>query len=481
MARPNQPSSDAADAAALARLGYAQALARRLGGYSSFAVGFSVISVLTGVTSTYGTGLASGGPRGLCLGWGVVAVGTLLVAVPMAELASAFPTAGALYHWSALLGGVGWGWATAMLNLVGQVAVLAAIDLACAQAIQQVLGWPDMAAYGIFAAILLLHAAINAASLSLVARLNDLSATVHVLGVAGLASLLFFRGRAHGAGYLLEGPSKGPPGGVALGFLRSLVVGVWTFTGFDAAAHLSEETHDPQRRAPVGLVTSVAVSAFAGFLLVVTLTLAIRDASAAEGAPDAALRVLRGALGEEAGRMGMVMAIVAMWFAGLSSLTSASRMLFAFARDGGLPKAEWLRGVDERTRTPAPSIVACSVAALGLVTLTAWVSLDAFLAVAALATVSLYASYALPIALGALARLRRRWTQTCPWDLGRASVPLACAAAGWALVVFVVCALADSMTIILFAALLLVLAFLWGRVVRHRFTGPPVDLSHFQR
>jgi amino acid transporter len=469
------------DAAELARFGYAQALARRLGGYSSFAVGFSVISVLTGVTSTFGTGLASGGPRGLCLGWAIVAVGTMLVAVPMAELASAFPTAGALYHWSALLGGKRWGWVTAMLNLIGQVAVLAAIDLACAQAIQQVLGWPDATAYGVFVAIVLLHAILNAASLSLVAWLNDLSATVHILGVAALASLLFFHGRSHGAGYVLDGPSRVPPGGMAVGFVRSLVVGVWTFTGFDAAAHLSEETHDPQRRAPVGVVSSVAVSAVAGLVLIVSLTLSIRDAPAAEGAPDAALRVLRGALGPEAGRLGMALAIIAMWFAGLSSLTSASRMLFAFARDGGLPKAEWLRRVDERTRTPAPSIAACSLFALSLVALTATVSLDAFLAVAALATVSLYASYALPIALGASARLRRRWTEAGPWDLGRASVPLACAAVGWAIVVFVVCALADWLTIVLFVALLLVLAVLWERVVRHRFTGPPVDLSHFQR
>src|ERR1700679_1223792 len=99
------------DARELARFGYAQELLRGLGGFSTFAIGFSVISVLTGITSTFGDALASGGPAGLGLGWPLGSAGTLLVAVAMAELASAFPTAGALYHWSALLGGPAWGWA----------------------------------------------------------------------------------------------------------------------------------------------------------------------------------------------------------------------------------------------------------------------------------------------------------------------------------------------------------------------------------
>jgi amino acid transporter len=86
------------DARELARFGYAQELKRRFGPFSRFAIGFSVISVLTGVTSTFSYALESGGPAGLGLGWPLVSAGTILVALAMAELASAFPTAGALYH-----------------------------------------------------------------------------------------------------------------------------------------------------------------------------------------------------------------------------------------------------------------------------------------------------------------------------------------------------------------------------------------------
>jgi amino acid transporter len=245
------------DAKALARFGYAQQLRRRLGAFSSFAIGFSVISVLTGVTSTFGEALGAGGPGGLGLGWPLVSAGTMGVALAMAELASAFPTAGALYHWSALLGGPGWGWATAMLNLAGQVAITAAIDLACAQALGQLLGVGGAGTLGLFGAVVLVHAALNAGSVRAVAWLNDASAVVHVAGVVVLSALLL-GARHHGVAFLASGiPS-------ASGFVRALVLGVWTFTGFDAAAHVSEETHDPARRAPAGIVTAVGTSAVAG-------------------------------------------------------------------------------------------------------------------------------------------------------------------------------------------------------------------------
>jgi amino acid transporter len=469
------------DARELARLGYAQELLRRLGGFSSFAIGFSVISVLTGITSTFGDALGAGGPAGLGLGWPIVAGGTVLVAVAMAELASAFPTAGALYHWSALLGGPAWGWATAMLNLVGQIAIVAAIDLACAQALAQMLGLPGRTAYALFALVLALHGALNALSVRLVAWLNDASATVHVVGVIVLATLLLTH-RAHGPAWLAEtGHTTRADGAYGLGFVQSLVLGVWTFTGFDAAAHVSEETHDPARRAPFGIVSSVAVSAVAGFALVAALVLAIRDLHSAAEAPDAALVVLRGALGDGVGRIALGLAVIAMWFAGLSSVTSASRMLFAFARDEGLPLAGLLRRVSPATRTPLFAIAACVVAPGALVALTAPFSETVFLAVAALATVALYASYAVPIALGAVARRAKRWTRMGPWHFGAAGVPIACAAVSWTVFVFAVCTLANAMAMGMFAAVLASLAALWGVWVRPRFRGPKVDLSHFER
>jgi amino acid transporter len=469
------------DSRQLARLGYPQELLRRLGGFSSFAIGFSVISVVTGIASTFGDALAAGGPAGPGLGWPLVACGTLVVALAMAELASAFPTAGALYHWACLLGGSSWGWATAMLNLVGQVAIVAAIDLACAEALAGLIRRPD-AAYVLFATVLSAHAVLNIASVRLVAWLNDASATVHIVGVVLLSVALLAAGRVHPLSYLAR--TEAAPGtgsSYAVGFMRSLVLGVWTFTGFDAAAHVSEETHDPQRRAPTGIVSSVAVSAVAGFALVVALTLSVRDLPSTAGAPDAALVVLSGALGGGTARAAMILVATAMWFAGLASLTSASRMLFAFARDRGVPWASSLRRVHRITRTPVNATCACAVAACVLVGITACLAASVFLAVAALATAALYASYALPIALGAIARGRGRWTKVGPWNLGGGGVALAWAAVLWTAFVELVCALANRLAMEMFAGALLGLLVLWVAWVRPRFRGPPVTLAHFEQ
>src|SRR5579875_1393199 len=115
------------DARDLARLGYAQELIRGFGGFSNFAISFSIISILTGAVTLFDYGLTMGGPREMTLGWPLATAGTLLVALSMAELCSALPTSGGMYHWSAELGGPLWAWFTAWLNIVGLVAAIAGI------------------------------------------------------------------------------------------------------------------------------------------------------------------------------------------------------------------------------------------------------------------------------------------------------------------------------------------------------------------
>jgi amino acid transporter len=474
---------DEADAQSLSRLGYAQELLRAMGGFSSFALSFSIISVLTGVVTTYDVAIRNGGPAALGLGWPLVSAGTLLVALAMAELASAFPTAGALYHWAALLGGPGWGWFTAMMNLVGQFAIVAAIDLGCAQQATATLRLPEAVVMPIFTGIVLSHGALNLVSVRLVAWLNDLSATFHVIGVLVLCALLFALGKAHPAGFAFEtGFTTRPDGRYALGFIASLLLGMWTFTGFDASAHVSEETHDPARRAPMGIVSSVLVSAVAGYVLVLAITLAIVDVPATAGASFPALFVLRGAIGEDWGSVAMGLAIAAMWFCGLSAVTSASRTLYAFARDGGLPFAAAIRGVSHRFKTPHVALaIACAVPlALGLAS--AKLSADQFLAVASLATTALYVSYGLPIALGAVARHRGRWKRMGPWRYGRAGLAIAWAAVAWSLFVLAAFALpAGGAYARLLVGIVAALGVVYAAFVRGRFAGPQIHLAELEK
>jgi amino acid transporter len=454
-----------------------------MGGFSSFALSFSVISILTGVTTTYGVAIGAGGPAALGLGWPLVSAGTLVVGLAMAELASAFPTAGALYHWSALLGGVGWGWFTAMMNLVGQCAIVAAVDLGCAHTLAATLRLAPAWDLPLLAAILASHGLLNARSVRIVAWLNDLSVTVHIVGVLVFVGLLLALGSAHPIGFLAQtGFTTRADGRYELGFLNALLLGMWTFTGFDASAHVSEETHDPARRAPWGIVSAVLVSAVAGYAFVLALTLAIPDLAKTASDENPPIFVVRHVLGERGGNLAMGLAIIAMWFCGLSSVTSASRTLFAFARDGGVPLAVVLRRVSAHHKTPEMAIAASVAAPLALVLFTRLLSEAVFVATASLATTGLYVSYATPIALGALARHRRRWTRRGPWTLGRLGLPLAWLAVAWTAFVLVVCALPPNVLAgAMLAGVVVGLLTLYFAVVRGRFSGPRISLEEIER
>jgi amino acid transporter len=473
------PSAGDADAVALSRLGYAQELVRAMGGFSSFALSFSIISVLTGVVTTYDVAITGGGPAALGLGWPLVCGGTLLVALAMSELASAFPTAGAMYHWASLLGGPSWGWLTAMMNLIGQVAIVAAIDLGCAQQTVAMLNLKVGTTWAIFAAVVLSHGLFNLVSVRLVAWLNDLSATVHLVGVAVLVGLLVVIGRAHPWSYVFStGFTTRDDGSYPLGFIGSLLLGMWTFTGFDASAHVSEETHDPGRRAPWGILSSVVVSAIAGYALVIALTLAIRDLPATAADPHPALFILQRALGEGWGRLALGLAVAAMWFCGLSAVTSLSRATYAFARDGGLPGSATLRAVSPRFQTPHVAIALAVVLPLGVGLSSALLSDDQFLAVASLATTALYVSYATPVLLGALARHRGTWRTFGPWRLGRAGPAVAWGAVAWSAFVLATAAVPHhGVYLALVSVLGLVLAASYALFARGRFKGPRVGLS----
>src|SRR5438876_7102227 len=185
------------DARDLARLGYSQQLFREMGGFSNFAISFSIISIITGAVLLYGYGLKFAGPIVNTLGWPLVSVLTLCVAASMAELASAYPTAGGLYFWAFRLGGRTWAWVTAWLNMIGQVTITAGIDVAAATyligAATRIAGVPadvPVAVFGtatswsfqlvVMVLIMIPQVVINIAGIRLTARLNDLSVWWHV-------------------------------------------------------------------------------------------------------------------------------------------------------------------------------------------------------------------------------------------------------------------------------------------------------------
>ena len=335
----------------LETLGYKQELLRDMGAFQNFALSFSIISILTGAVTLYGAGLTAGGPRVMLLGWPLVAGFTIVVGLSLAELASAFPTAGALYHWSSILGGPGAGWATAWLNVLGQFAITAAIDFGLAVFLAPLVGLEGRAAeLTLYALLLLSHAVLNHVGVKVVAALNTVSAWYHVIGVIVLVGAVMLFAKKQPLSFLLE---EAPPVRDALlpGFLVGLLQAAWTFTGYDASAHASEETKDAARNAPRGILMAIIASAIAGYAMLIVITLAIGDLPATLAAKNPFIFVLEGALGP-LGTALVWVAVGAMWFCGLASITSNSRMLYAFARDGGLPFSKYLARVSPRWQTP---------------------------------------------------------------------------------------------------------------------------------
>lgn len=462
------------DAQELSRLGYAQELFRTMGGFSNFAISFSIISILTGAVTLYGHGLKMGGPAQMALGWPLVTFFTLAVVCSMAELASALPTSGAMYHWSSRIGGKGWGWFTAWFNIIGQIAAVAGIDYGCAFFVTPLLSLESTTTnlLIVYGAILLSHAMINHFGIRLVSWLNDLSVTVHIIGVIVIVGALFFFAPKQPASFffarLTSNESNWP---YWWAFVIGLLQAMWTFTGYDASASVSEETVDPRRSAPWGMVMAVAVSGIVGYLLLIALTLAIRDIPAVLAARDASgnerpavIAILIAALGERAGSLFSALAAMAMWFCGLSAVTWSSRVIWAFARDDGLPASNTWRRVSARHMTPAPAIWLCTIAAFLVA-----VYSGAYAVVASISTIGLYISYILPVWLHWRAGSK---AERGPWHLGRFSRTVNLVAIVWVIFLSAILCLADGRTWRSIAGVTILLALWYGLRERTRFKGP---------
>ncbi|MGB2713606.1 MAG: amino acid permease [Vicinamibacterales bacterium] len=464
------------DARELRALGYAQELFRSIGGFSNFALSFSIISILTGAVTLYQYGLMMGGPAQMAVGWPLVAVFTMAVALSLAELASAVPTAGAMYHWASRLGGKTWGWFTAWFNIAGQLAAIAGIDYGAALFVTPLLGLAPASILPVYACILLSHALINHFGIRLVARLNDLSVTVHIVGVALIiGALVLFAPKQPVEFFFARITSNTEGWPYWWAFVVGLLQAQWTFTGYDASASVSEETLDPRRAVPWGIVMAVAVSAVVGYLLLAALTLAITDLPLVLGATDAngnhipaVIAILNQALGSRAGTLATALAAMAMWFCGLSAVTWASRTIYAFARDGGLPASGIWKQVSSRHGTPAPAVW-LSVAVAFLATM----SSGTYAVVTSISVIGLYVSYIIPVYLA----WRRRGTAAAaergPWHLGRFGASINVVAIVWVIFITIILSIPDNMragkTI---AGLTILLGAWWLAAERHRFQGP---------
>lgn len=492
---PPIPKPPPSDKDILHEFGYAQQLLRDMGGFSNFAISFSIISILTGAVTLYGVGLNAGGPVVMGIGWPLVTLFVLFVAAAMAELASAIPTSGALYHWASLLGGPGWGWLTAWLNLIGLVAAIAGIDYGCAQFMVPLLGLADTTANDmlVLGLLLLSHAVLNHVGIRAVARLNDFSAVYHLAGVGLVVFALALFAPKQPISYLFTktfSTIKDQPYWFA--FLGGLLQAQWTYTGFDASAHTIEETRNARVSAPWGIYLSVAISGLFGYIMLAFVTLAIQDLNATAAAANPFIFIFERALGTTFGRVVLWVVTLAMWFCGLSCVTSTSRMIFAFSRDNGMPLSAWWKHVSKQYRTPAAAVWLASLLAfllpcliLGLVALRPrqFDFSKLYPAVTGISTIGLYLSYGIPLLLKVRALRQGIWTQSAngPWHLGRWSTPVTVVALLWiAFITGLFVLPPNELTGYIFAGTLAGLAALYLVAARGRFKGPVVQATSAQ-
>ncbi len=363
--------------------GYAQELARTLGGFSNYAISLSIICILAGGVTSFHLGLCSVGGASIGLGWPLVALFSLVVAATMGQLASTFPTAGGLYHWSSILGGRGWGWATAWFNLAGLVTVLAAINVGTYRFALGAFGppagtlspWSDyLLQAALVVAITASQAAINHLGIGITARLTDFSGYWIIL-VASLLTvcLLVFAPSLDAARLVTFANYSGTAGGetwprseqILLLFALGALLPAYTITGFDASAHASEETVAAARSVPRGIVRSVMVSGMAGWVFLSAVVLAAPSVpEAARRGEGAFLWILRQVVPGHLATSLIVGIVMAQYLCGLATVTSASRIAYAFARDGGVPFSRAVRWVCPRRRSPAVGIWTVSTAAV---------------------------------------------------------------------------------------------------------------------
>ena len=502
------PASTAADAAAelidddaraLNRLGYTQELRRGMSAFSNYAISLSIICILAGGITSFQIGYSSVGGAAIGVGWPLSCVFSLAVALTMGQVASAFPTAGGLYHWASILGGRGWGWITAWFNLAGLVTVLAAINVGAYQFTAGALGPrfgfdPAAMSAGKALAVQTVVVVLVTASQALVNHLGIRATTlltdfsgywILFVSVALTAAMLWFAPHLGWRNLVTFTNYSGPRGGdvwPATGslswlFLLGFLLPAYTVTGFDASAHTAEETIGASVNVPRGIVRSVLISGLFGWLMLAAIVLAIPDTDAAAAHGGGAFAWIVGAVVPTWAAVLLYAGIAAaQYLCGLATVTSASRMAYAFARDGGLPGSRVLRRVSPRFRTPAAAIWAAAALSIAFT-----VYPPVYSTITAVCVIFLYISYVIPTALGVVA-YGRTWTATGPWSIGRLYRPLALVTVGFCgLLIVVGVQPPNDEALGIVAGSAVVLAAGWFGLERRRFAGPPGEIMSADR
>ena len=413
----------------LAELGYKQELTRSWSSFSNFAISFSIISILAGCFTTFAQAWNNGGPVAISIGWPIIAALILIIGFCMSELASAYPTSGGIYWWAAKLGGAKAGFFTGWLNLIGLVSVTASVGYGVTGFINSLLGLysPSYASnfmggdfikqqFVLFLIVLAFATLVNIYSSKLLAAFNNISVWWHVFGAAAIIGILLFTTDKHQSlNWMFTAKVNNSGFGdntywylvLPLGFLLTQ----YTITGFDASAHLSEETHDAHISAAKGIWKSIFYSAIGGYILLMSFLYVATntdfinsfDPEVNPYGGGSIIALLASALGTGMKfKLIMIITTLGQIFCVTACLTSCSRMMYAFSRDGAVPGGNLWKKVNKQG-VPLNAVIASAIAGAILTLPALWKSPTgvptAFYAVVSVCVISLYLAFLIPIYL----------------------------------------------------------------------------------
>jgi amino acid transporter len=484
------------DTKVLHGMGYAQELSRSMSRFSNFAISFSIICILSGGINSFAQAISSVGGAGAGIGWIVGCALSGMFALAMAQIASAFPTAGGLYHWASILGGRFIGWMTAWLNLLGLITVLGAINIGTAYFFAGTFGGmfgftgTDMQVVAFVAIITAGQALFNHLGIKVTTMLTDISgyiifATTAVLVVACLyyapaidiTRLWTFENFSGEAGGNVFPRSEN----LSYLFLLCLLLPVYTITGYDASAHTSEETKSAATSVPRGIVSSVLWSSLIGWIMICAITLAIPDlAVAASQGWNMFFATMDAILPAGLKTVLYLGILIAQLLCGLATVTSASRMLFAFSRDDGLPVgSKALSSVSPKYRTPVTAIWTATVLCILYVVLAMTIKVagtSIYVIVVNSTLVFLFLSFTVPLVAGLFAYGTAKWPNPGPWAMSAGVYKLVTvlSVVGMAVILFIAVAPPNERVLYVVLGFIALAIVVWVAFEGRRFKGPPI-------